>query len=225
MVTEGVKVLFVGNSYTLYNDVPAQVQRLGRDAGISIDVVTEAEGGASLEAHEARAATRAALTAGDFTHLVLQEQSTRPLHDRALFLGSLQRLSQLAGDCKLVLYQTWARQAGHAVYRSRWSGGSPEGMLDGLVEAYDEAGDTLREQGRDVSVAAVGTAWAGSLSRHPALELHDTDGHHASAAGSHLAALVITAALSSAQEAALSCYTPDGLESHQATQLRRALTP
>lgn len=221
-----MKVLFIGNSYTLYNDVPAQVQRLARDAGLPMEVVMQAEGGATLEAHEARPTTQEALASGGYSHVVLQEQSTRPLHDRALFLRSLSRLASKAvgaGDCQLLLYQTWPRKAGHAVYRSGWSGRTPQRMLDGLAEAYGQARDELTQQGMDVAVAGVGASWVRSLSRHPSLELYDTDGHHASPAGSHLAALTITAALTSAQQVTPTCYIPGDLDSRAGTQLRLSL--
>ena len=215
--------LFVGNSYTFYNDMPAQVASLMREAGAEVAVSVAAEGGANLEKHEERAETRDALANLPWTHLVIQEQSTRPLHDRDKFLDSLDRLCAVAGQRPITLYQTWARQVGHEVYRSSWSGKSPEAMTERLEDAYREAADRLREQGRQVRVAPVGATWYRSLSQFPQLNLFDEDGHHASAAGSHLAALVIAAALAEDADIRGTVFAPDALLAEDAATLRQTL--
>ena len=215
--------LFIGNSYTFYNDMPGQVASLLHEMGVPAAVTVTAEGGANLEAHEQRAETVSALAEASWTHLVIQEQSTRPLHDRKKFLTSLVRLCEGAQGRPVTLYQTWARQDGHEVYRSRWSGRSPSAMTEGLEEAYREAEAALSKEGHRVSIAPVGTTWFRTICRHPELNLFDDDGHHASAAGSHLAALVIAAALSEPTKVSETTYAPADVIAANARTLRQTL--
>ncbi len=186
-------VLFVGNSYTFYNDVPAQVATLAAEAGHPLEVETVAEGGAHVELHyQNGTGARARIERGGFDVLVLQDQSGGPLHDRARFEEFAPKLAEAgkAVGARLVWYQTWARAAGHEAYESAWSGGDRRAMTRLLREAY--RGMAARTGG---DVAPVGDAWLIALEDHPSLVLHDDDLHHAAPAGSHLAALVLAATL------------------------------
>ena len=80
-------VLFVGNSYTFYNDVPDQVAALALEAGRPITTETVAEGGAHFALHWDGTGARARIERGGIDVLVLQDQSGGPLHDRARLAG------------------------------------------------------------------------------------------------------------------------------------------
>ena len=185
-----MNVLFVGNSYTLYNDVPGQVAALAAADGQAITTDRVARGGADLKAHatETGALERAADPA--YTHVVLQEKSTGTLHDADDYHRYVRRLGERVRG-QVLLYETWARQTGHAVYRWGWSGRSPVVMRRHVRRELEKAATDL-----DAEVVGVGTAWERALERYPDLILHDTDGHHASPAGSHLAACTFYAHLS-----------------------------
>ena len=123
-------VLFVGNSYTLYHDVPSQVARLAEDAGSAISPEMIAEGGAHLGLHTTTTGALERIARGGLAAVVVQDQSTGPLHDRARFEEGVARLARAARAVRaeLVWYETWARATGHAVYRAEWSGGTPDAM-------------------------------------------------------------------------------------------------
>lgn len=187
-----MEILFVGNSYTFYNDVPAQVcghlKRLGMDATARVC----AEGGATLTRHWEELGSRKFVEQGPMDLLVLQDQSTRPLHNRKEFLADMERFATAAPDnCKLMLYQTWPREPGHAVYESRWSMGSPPKMTEAVAHAYEEAKAKIEKSGRRVEIAPVGSIWLQILEGDDMHSLYDEDGHHASPLGSALAAWVI----------------------------------
>ena len=111
------KVLFVGNSYTYYNDgVDYHLQKMLK-ADVSADSINYsiqkiAVGAYTLEAHYADPLTITKIKSEKWNIVVLQEQSTRPINNPDLF-------SQFAGyldteikkiNSKTVLYMTWANK-------------------------------------------------------------------------------------------------------------------
>jgi hypothetical protein len=214
-----LNVLFVGNSYTFYNDVPSQVVRLAEEAGRVVVAQTVAEGGADVKLHfDDATGARTRIGAGGYDVLVLQDQSGGPLHDRARFEAFAPRLARLglARGARLVWYQTWARAEGSEAYASAWSGGSPRAMTEHLRDAYRAM---AKEVGGDV--APVGDAWAIALMRHRGLVLHDDDLHHAAPSGSHLAALVLAATIAGT-DPATARYLPADVDASLGPILRSA---
>jgi hypothetical protein len=211
-------VLFVGNSYTFYNDVPAQVAALAVQAGQPMTVETVAEGGAHVELHWTETGARERIERGGFDVLVLQDQSGGPLHDRSRFEKYAPRLAELGQKrgARLVWYQTWARAAGHEAYESAWSGGSREEMTLRIRDAYH---DMAKRCGGEV--APVGDAWLMALVASPDLVLHDEDLHHAAPPGSHLAALVIAATIVGL-DPRQATFLPDDVPAELAPTLREA---
>ncbi|MGE0785095.1 MAG: DUF4886 domain-containing protein [Sandaracinaceae bacterium] len=214
-----MRVLFVGNSYTFYNDMSGQVARLaeGDDGAPSLETDRVAEGGASLRHHFEASGARARIEEGGWTHVVLQERSTGSLHSAAEFHDYVGRLAKVAArtGALVLLYETWARQAKSDAYRARWSGGSPPEMMRRIRAEYAEAGAALGAR-----VVPVGTAWERALAERPQIVLHDTDLHHASPLGSHLAAAVFYVALTG-RDPRGSTFAAPGVNEDDATFLRR----
>lgn len=189
-----MRVLFVGNSYTFYDDMPEQVAALAKSDPGAPELTTErvVEGGATLKLHWDETGARQRIEAGGYTDLVLQEKSTGPLHDAADYHAYVRRLAApaRARGARVHLYETWAREAQSDAYRARWSGGSPAEMLRRVRAELTRAAADLHAR-----IVPVGSAWARALAREPAPVLHDEDLHHASPLGSHLAAAVFYAHL------------------------------
>lgn len=187
-----LRVLFIGNSYTYYNDLPAMIATLGSPAlgtptRPRIEVESLTEGGATVQRHwEAMRQDRVRM--GPWSAVVLQGQSVEPI---AAFTGFNTYVGRFAGviagaDARTVLFATWARRAGDAVYAQPWSGGDFAAMSTRLDGAYRRAA-----MNHGAEVAAVGARWAEALGERPSLGLYDADGSHPSLAGSYLAACVL----------------------------------
>lgn len=218
-VTDGpLSLLFVGNSYTFYNEMPDQVAALAAsDPGApALSVDKTVQGGATLKLHHDTLEAPSRIREKPFTHVVLQEKSTGTLHDEDDFHTYVDRLAAVAheGGKKLVLYQTWARKIGHPIYRWGWSGRSPASMLERVREAY-----AVAARRHDAIVVPVGEAWARCIAKHPRLELFDDDLHHASPLGSHLAAAVFFVTLTGRDPVAIPCRV-EGVTPEQAQALR-----
>lgn len=213
-----LRVLFVGNSYTFYNDMPEQVAALSRSDPGAPEIETErvVEGGATLKLHFEETGARQRIDEGGFTHVVLQEKSTGPLHDGDEFHVYVGCLGELAKSrkAKLLLYQTWARKEGHEIYRWKWSGKGPAKMTKKVRKEVDRAATRL-----EAEVVPVGDVWEQVRLKHPELNLHDEDLHHASPLGSHLAASVFFAFLAQRDPTPVP-YMPEGLDRDQALLVR-----
>src|SRR5207245_1915843 len=72
------RVLFIGNSYTYVNDLPAMFAGLARSGGHRVETAMVAEGGATLAEHAASAATSAATTSKKWDVVVLKEETALP---------------------------------------------------------------------------------------------------------------------------------------------------
>ncbi|MCB9595594.1 MAG: hypothetical protein H6719_22930 [Sandaracinaceae bacterium] len=218
-----MKVLFVGNSYTLYGDVPGQVAALAAadPEGPAIETDRVAQGGATLKLH-ATPSPGSGTGAWDrvadpeWTHVVLQEKSTGTLHDAPDYHRYVRALGERVRG-EVLLYETWARRPGHEVYRWGWSGKRPSTMRRRVRAELELAARDLRAR-----IVPVGTAWERCMERYPDLDLYDADGHHASAIGSHLAACTFYAFLSG-RDAAQSDFLPPGVDADAARRVRAAV--
>ncbi len=178
--TEPLRVLFIGNSLTFYNDLPSMVEELSRAAGVErpVDAEMIARGGDSFYSHTERrddGAPLKVIAGGGWDAVVLQENgrtAARSAIDSFPFASRLVRAVRAAGATPY-FYMTWA-------YRDR-----PKN-LPRIRDTYAKLGARL-----EVEVAPVGEAWHRAREAAPGVELFAPDGVHPSPEGSYLAACVI----------------------------------
>jgi hypothetical protein len=173
-----VNVLFIGNSYTYFHDMPKMVAELAK-AGKQRPLHFEREtpGGVSFEKHwkDGKALTKIQARKWDF--VVLQEQSQAPLTKRDSMFEYAKKLDaeiKKQGG-KSILYMTWATQ------------NKPDNQAT-ITKAYIDLGKDLK-----ALVAPVGNAWAEAMKADMKLVLHENDKSHPNTTGSYLAACVIYA--------------------------------
>lgn len=183
------QVLFIGNSYTYYNNLGDIVAAIAESdpQGPRIVPGFQLRGGATLRSHiDAKRAD--AIEAKTWDVVVLQEQSLLggTIADGKILLGANRMFETAARELAMrvraagaqpVLYMTWARRD------------APE-MIEGLAKAYRNMGAELK-----IPVAPVGIAFAEARRRFTTLDLIIYDGSHPTAAGSYLAAAVIYATI------------------------------
>lgn len=167
----GMRVLFVGNSFTYYNSMPALVQQLAAaDAGAEpIFAVWYTRPGWTLREASGDDGLEALLKEVRWDTVVLQEQSQLALDERHRETDPVVRDLQrriASGGARTILFMTWW-------YRADW--------------------DLASEL--SVPVAPVAPAWAEAQRRDPGLNLWASDGRHPGPAGSYLAACVFYATL------------------------------
>lgn len=192
---DSVSVLFIGNSYTSVNNLPAIISDLAVSKGKEVTYDTQLLGGATLQTHAGNATTYTKIKSKPWDYVVIQAQSQEPsFPDTQVDTETIPYAIQLADSiyannyCTDVLfYMTWGRQDGDP----QWGPISTyEGMQMRLRNAYVRMKDSV--QG---SVAPVGMAWWDVRDNAPSINLYAADGSHPSFEGSYLAACTFYASL------------------------------
>ena len=166
-----LKLLFIGNSHTYYNDMPLMVKRRAEEAGYSCRVTMIAHGGWFLAQHAEEPDVRFNILYGDYDYVILQEHA-HPFGPEEGFLEAAVKLNALirqAGS-KPIIYETWAKKD------------EPEAQENMNIVHRRVA------EGISALLAPVGENWWGYMKSWPDLEMYDADGAHASRAGSDFAA-------------------------------------
>ena len=188
-------VLFIGNSYTYYNDMPTAIfAQFLKTAGKDVKVTAITKGGWTLEkyadpADEYGARVEAALTGEEkYDLVILQEQSLRPAADPEKFFSAVENLTARirAHGAEVLLYATWGRHKDSPDLEKK--GLTSETMTYKLAASYEKIGEQLW-----IPVTHVGLAFRAIYTEHGEIELYDPDRSHPSYAGSYLAAATLYA--------------------------------
>ncbi len=190
-------ILFIGNSYTYYNDMPTAIfAKFAETAGHTADVTAITKGGWTLEKHadpsdEYGAKVEAALTGEKkYDYVILQEQSLRPVIDPEKFFAAVENLAARvrATGAKPVLYATWGRHAESPDLAKHHL--TNKTMTDALAASYATVGERL-----NIPVVQVGRAFYEIYAGESGIDLYNPDRSHPSYAGSYLAASALYAAI------------------------------
>lgn len=170
--SSAIKILFIGNSYTYGNDLPAILAQLMSDKGIKLSHESVTIGGATLEKHWLDGRAKETIHGQVWDYVVLQEQSTRPFSNPLLFFQYAQLFAEeiKKAGAKPIFFMTWAAKA------------NPDEQPK-LTDAYQNIGKETK-----ALVAPVGEAW--KLATLVGMELYVSDGRHPNWLGSYLAACV-----------------------------------
>lgn len=173
------RVLFIGNSFTARNDVPALVANLATATGHTLQHALISAGGASLRRHWNKGEAQKRIAATRYDAVVLQEQSTLPVRNVRRMHENIRLFHEVisAAGARTILFLTWARA------------NQPE-TQDAITHAYTSIAAEL-----DAEVAPVGVAWELCLRAPNPPALYDRDMSHPTLAGSYLAACVLFSSL------------------------------
>jgi hypothetical protein len=92
-----VRILFIGNSYTYFNDLPRTLQAmaLASEPSAAIEVGTALIGGATLKQHWGDTAVIEKIRHGEWDYVVLQEQSLLLIQSPDTLLTYAERFGEL----------------------------------------------------------------------------------------------------------------------------------
>lgn len=186
-------VLFVGNSYTYYNDMPTELfAPIAESAGYDFNVKQLTKGGWALidsaKADDSLGSiVDAELKATKYDYVILQEQSTNPMLDPGKFYDGVRNMLVKVKEngATPILYCTWGRKEGNdLLYEHDLTN---EEMTWKIAAAYEAIAEEL-----DIEVAYVGPAFYDVYTNNAKrLDLYNEDLTHPSYCGSMLAALTI----------------------------------
>jgi len=175
-------VLFVGNSYTYFWNLPHQVQGFAESENIPLSTSQSTSGGVTLGHHwrgDRGLKTIELIKKSEYDFVVLQDHSRRTIDapdSLMYFAGLINEVAKSTGS-KVLLYMTWARE---------WD----PYMQETITREYTNVAGKLNAE-----VVPVGLAWERARSLRPELKLYDEDGSHPSSLGSYLSACVFYAVL------------------------------
>ena len=174
MKKELIKVLFIGNSHTYYNDMPSLANRRLDEDGYDCHVTMLAHPAWFLAQHVEDPEAKFNIRFGGYDYVVLQEHA-HPFGPEEKFFEAVRTLTDWIKEAGAtpVIYLTWAQK------------NEPEAqqrMTDAHKRIAEETGSLL---------AHVGDEWWGYMRSWPELEMYADDGAHASPAGSDFAAKMI----------------------------------
>ncbi|HCX24144.1 MAG: hypothetical protein CMB80_21290 [Flammeovirgaceae bacterium] len=170
-----LKVLFVGNSYTNYNNLSHVVSLISDYGSTKLETRKSVKGGAHIWEHwlEQRGLqSRSLVASGDFDVVVLQDHSMGAIEYPDSLIKYMRLFAELAREngAETYLYNTWAREK------------LPQ-MQSQINAVYLEAATRS-----GANVIPVGDAWAYASDLRPTIKLYAPDGSHPSIYGSFLTA-------------------------------------
>jgi len=177
------KILFVGNSYTYFWNLPQTVDLMIESDSVAIvDTDHSTAGGANWAQHwrgEKGLNTQERIRNGDYDAVILQNHSMSTIErvdSFQVFGKKLYDLAQSTG-ATIYLYETWARA---------WNPYMQETITKGYKKLAEKTG---------AQIVPVGTGWQRSRELRPELALYDSDGSHPNPIGTYLTACVFYAFL------------------------------
>jgi hypothetical protein len=170
------RVLFIGNSLTEANGLPAMVEALSRQGGETpIRTASVVFAGFSLEDHWNQGAARRRIAEGGWSIVVLQQGPSSLPESQAALREWTARFDTVirAGGGRTALYMVWPES-------------NRRGAFDAVSRSYARAAVDVGGM-----LLPVGEAWRGAWRRDPDVPLYGPDGFHPTATATYLAALVI----------------------------------
>lgn len=194
------RVLFIGNSYTRFNNLPQLFHDIAASTGRApAEIKAATPNGMTLRQHLHSPDTVKLIDEGNWDIVILQAQSQGAAKSeqdpvvRAQFLegaaGIYDRIKSRSPGAQIIFYETWARHADYwkEAGADRSVGRSPAEM-QARIRKWDQA---AMGRSKDFILAPVGEAWELNYKSSQPVRLHDEDNSHPAFPGSYLAALVL----------------------------------
>lgn len=186
-----INVLFIGNSYTDVNNLPAIIQQMGYSTGDTMTYQANLPGGCNFAQH----CTNNSMTLirqGGWDAVVLQEQSQNPsFPDSQVEVECLPFAARLVDSvyannpcANPVFYMTWGRKNGDARNGAIFPPIATYNGMDSLLALRY----MMMKDSNDASVSPVGKVWHYIRDSFPSIELYQADESHPSMEGSYAAA-------------------------------------
>ncbi len=180
---DSLKILFVGNSYTFFENLPQIVSGISDQTKTKLITKKSTAGGARLSEHwngKKGLRTKEVIKNGNYDIVILQEHSLGTIDEP----DSIRKYGKLF--CDLIrenkatpyFYLTWAREK------------TPQ-----TQETINQVYTDVAAQNKAI-VVPVGKAWALARQLRPDIKLYTSDGSHPCALGTFLTACVFVASIS-----------------------------
>lgn len=170
-----VKVLFIGNSLTYSNDLPALVKEHAKQKGIKVQTKVIAFPNYAIEDHWNDGQVQKAIASGKYDFLVIQQGPSSQSDGRKMLIEYGEKYDSLCqlNEAKLCYFMVWPSL--HYFH-----------TFDGVIKNYRDAAAA-----NNAILLPVGEVWKDYIDSTKNNEYYSSDGFHPSLKGSQVAAEVI----------------------------------
>lgn len=174
--SDALRILFIGNSLTYTNDLPAMVDSIAsRGGGTRVEVTRIAYPNYSLTEHRLRGEAETAIRQAGWTLVILQQGPTSLPDSRVQLLAEARWFAGIASEAGVPL-----------AFLMVWPDRSRLAFFDDVATSYRLAADST-----GALLLPAGDAWRAGWRRDPTLDFFGPDGFHPAPLGTYVAALVI----------------------------------
>ena len=218
------EVLFIGNSYTYYNNLPDLVNEIALSFGDTLVHESSTPGGSNFNAHSTNTQTLNKINQQEWDYVVLQAQSQELSFSPFQVASDSYPYAEILVDSifanssctEPLFFMTWGRKYGD---QSNCQFYPPVctylGMQQRLRENYLDMSFL-----HNASCSPVGMAWKKSIEIDSTLNLYSSDNSHPSIYGSYLAACTFYSSIFK-KSAVGSTYWPNAIDSASAYILQQ----
>jgi len=174
-----LNILYIGNSLTQVNDLPAMVTQIGGQDSVNITYKDMSVGGYALEDHLNDGKIKTEIASGIYDYVVLQQGPSSLPASQANLLEYVGKIKVLCNSIKskVCVYMVWPEKV-------RIS------FLNDVIYSYTQAATQTQSY-----LAPGGLAWKYVWASDATLPLYGPDEFHPSVMGSYLAALTVYGAV------------------------------
>jgi PKD repeat protein len=220
------KVLFIGNSYTGYNNLPKMVDDIANSVGDDIDYTAHTPGGTTLQGHANSSQLTTKINSDNWDFVTIQAQSQEPSFPTGQFLSQtapyatqiVNKIKQNNECTEPIFFMTWGRENGDqqncpiAPWLCTY-----QGMDDSLRSRY-----TYMANQNASLISPVGAVWRYLRDNNLGIDLYTADESHPSIFGSYTAALTFYTIIFQ-KDPTLITLQPSGVNNANATTIKNAV--
>jgi len=180
---KSIHILFVGNSLTYTNNLPALVVEEGKNQHLTITTEILAYPNYALEDHWNDGVLQKQIATGNFQFVILQQGPSSQADGRTMLLDYGQRIKNLCDRYNTTL-----------IFLMVWPSRANSGTFDGVIRNYTEAATRTGSL-----LCPAGKRWKEYIEKTNDYYYYGPDGFHPSLAGSKVVAALVVALLTSGQ--------------------------
>lgn len=214
-----VNVLFIGNSYTHYNNMPKIFEKIAKSKGKMVYADSIAVSGSTLKEHAGRASTYKKMKSRKWDYVIIQGFSRELAQDSSViatetipYVQQLIDSVQKSSPCSSIyFYMTWGYKNGYAAEEANNTNVKmQERVRQGYFQLHEKFGYPM---------VPVGLVWSELMSENPEINLYQEDDQHPNINGSFTIAATFFTALF--KESLDNCFVPEKADKVWAEKIKK----
>jgi hypothetical protein len=190
---ETKKVLFIGNSYSYYNDLPDLLAQAASSAGDVVLHDSNTPPNVTWQDHTNDLVTSSKIMQGNWDYVVLQEAGSATAYSDKFVMENVYPYANELNDLvveynpcgETLFYMTWGKLNGCPSVCPTWPPCCSYEGMDDLIRLRH----LIMAENYEAETSPVGAVWRYLHETNPGIDLYDPDGYHPSLIGSYVGAI------------------------------------